>query len=69
MSRKDKMELNGKIVSVEMLHELASDNSIREIVLGDSIRGVKIEGCGEEEREYDQWELSYSDGNRILVYV
>lgn len=69
MSRKEKMELNGKVVSVELLHELASDNSIKEITLGESISGMKIEGCMEQKREYDQWELAYSDGNRILVYV
>lgn len=69
MSRKDKMAWNGKIVSVELLHELASDNSIKEITLGDSISGMKIKGCRETKREYDQWELAYNDGNRILVYV
>lgn len=69
MSRKEKLELNGKVVSVELLHELASDNSIKEITLGDSISGANINGCAERKREYDQWELAYSDGNRILVYV
>ena len=63
------MEFNGKVVSVETLHELASDNSIQEIVLGDSIRGNEIKGCKEYQREYDQWELSYSDGRKIRVYV
>lgn len=69
MRRKEKMEWNGKVVSVETLHELASDNSIKEIVLGDSVPGEKIKGCREYQREYDQWELSYNDGRKIMVYV
>lgn len=63
------MKLNGKIVSVEKLHELASDNNIEEINLGDSISGADIRGCREKDREFDQWELAYRDGRRILVYV
>ncbi|MCI7099964.1 MAG: hypothetical protein MR966_13895 [Lachnospiraceae bacterium] len=69
MSNREKMKLNGKVVSVEKLHELASDNNIEEINLGDSISGSKIRGCREKEREFDQWELAYRDGKRILVYV
>ncbi|MDO5410450.1 MAG: hypothetical protein Q4F21_08360 [Lachnospiraceae bacterium] len=69
MSRKEKMKWNGRIVSVELLHELASDNRIREINLGDSVSGKKIRGCKEVQKEYDQWELRYSDGERVLVYV
>ena len=69
MSDREKLKLNGKVVSVELLHELASDSNIEEINLGDSIPGEKITGCRERQRELDQWELAYRDGNRILVYV
>lgn len=69
MSDREKLELNGKVVSVELLHELASDNNIEEINLGDRVPGEKIRGCRERQREFDPWELSYRDGNRILVYV
>lgn len=69
MSVKEKMKLNGTVVSVELLHELASDNNIKEINLGNSISGKHIKGCREDQKEFDQWELAYSDGNRILVYV
>lgn len=69
MSEKEKLKLNGKVVSVELLHELASDHNIEEINLGNSVKGEKIRGCKERNREFDQWELAYRDGNRILVYV
>ena len=54
---------------MELLHELASDSNIEEINLGNSVKGEKIRGCKERNREFDQWELAYRDGNRILVYV
>ncbi len=69
MSVKEKLKLNGKVVSVELLHELASDSNIEEISLGNSVSGKNIRGCRERQREYDQWELAYRDGNRIFVYV
>lgn len=69
MSNREKMKLNGKVVSVEKLHELASDHNIEEINLGESVRGAEIRGCREKQREFDQWELAYRDGKRILVYV
>jgi hypothetical protein len=69
MSEKEKLNLNGKIVTIELLHELASDSTIQEINLGDSVSGREIKGCTQHQREFDQWELSYNNGNRILVYV
>ena len=69
MSKKEKMALNGTIVSVELLHELASDSRISDIYLGCTILGMHIKGCRDSRREYSQWELHYTDGNRILVYV
>ncbi len=69
MGRKECMKWNGKVISVELLHELASDHAIRDIVLGDSVSGTQIQGCKERKREYDRWELLYNDGRKIMVYV
>lgn len=68
MSKKERMKWNGKIISVELLHQLASDHRIKDIRLRDSICGELIDGCDETKREYDQWELAFTDGS-ILVYV
>lgn len=68
MSKKERMKWNGKIISIELLHQLASDRRIKTIRLGDSICGAMIDGCSETKREYDQWELAFTDGS-ILVYV
>lgn len=69
MLRRDRRKWNGKVVSVEVLHELASDQRIAEINLGDSIKGTYIKGCTETDKEYERWELQYKDGKRIFVYV
>lgn len=69
MSRKDRMNCDGCIISVELLHKLASDQRIEEIRLGDSVNGSQIRGCPDLTREYDRWELAFNDGARIQVYV
>lgn len=69
MSRKERMDCDGCIISVELLHKLASDRRIEEIKLEDSVNGSQIRGCPDRTREYDRWELAFNDGARIQVYV
>lgn len=69
MSRKERMNFDGCIISVELLHKLASDCRIEEIRLGDSVCGAQISGCQDFTGKYDRWELAFNDGARIQVYV
>ena len=51
MSRKERMDCDGCIISVELLHQLASDRKIEEIRLEDSVNGSQIRGCQDHTRE------------------
>ncbi len=62
-------DYNGKIVSVEKLHELASDEKIAHISLSRyPVLGSEI-GQVESTREFSKWTLGFSDGYIISVYV
>lgn len=62
-------DYNGKIVSVEKLHELASNEKISHISLSrESVSGVEI-GQVDETRKFSKWTLGFSDGCKICVYV
>ena len=68
MSRQMDLSLNDQIISVERLHELASDKRLRKIYLRSTVLGQEI-GCMEKEREFSQWNLLYKSGEEIHVYV
>ena len=59
---------NNKVVSVEKLHELASDERIRKIYLRSSVL-ERAPGAGKQVRELSHWELHYQDGETLNVYV
>lgn len=65
----NKMDFHNQIVSVEKLHELASDQMIEHIYLSkDAVFGKDI-GCQDCEREFSKWELRFKGGPDIWVYV
>lgn len=59
---------NNKIISVERLHELASDEQIQKIFLRRTVQGHEL-GVDEKEREFSHWELQYLNGIILHVYV
>lgn len=59
---------NNKIISVERLHELASDEQIHKIFLRRTVPGREL-GWNEDEREFSHWELQYLNGVILHVYV
>ncbi len=62
---------NGRIISVEELHKLASDKQVSRICLRSSATGV-TPGAGRkrrEQKEFSHWELQYIDGDILNVYV
>lgn len=63
------MDFHNQIISVEKLHELASDQMIEHIYLShDTVLGKDI-GYKDCEREFSKWNLCFKDGANILVYV
>ena len=68
MSHRMDLRCNDEIISVEKLHELASDKRLREIYLRSTVLGQEI-GSREKEREFSQWNLLYKSGEEIHVYV
>lgn len=62
---------NGRIISVEELHRLASDKRVSKICLRSSVAG-EMPGTGKkrrERKEFSHWELQYIDGEILNVYV
>lgn len=62
---------NGRIISVEELHKLASDKQVSKICLRSSII-KEMPGVGRKRRkqkEISHWELQYIDGAILNVYV
>lgn len=62
---------NGRIISVEELHRLASDRRVSKICLCSSATG-EMPGAGRKRRkqkEFSRWELQYIDGEILNVYV
>lgn len=62
---------NGRIISVEELHKLASDKRVSKICLCGSVTG-ETPGTGTKRRkqkEFSHWELQYIDGDILNVYV
>jgi hypothetical protein len=62
-------EYNGKIVSIEKLHELASNEKISHISLSkESVSGDEI-GQADKTKQFSKWTLGFNDGCKISVYV
>lgn len=62
---------NGRIISVEELHKLASDKRVSKICLRSSVTG-EMAGAGrkrQKQKEFSHWELQYVDGDILNVYV
>lgn len=62
---------NGRIISVEKLHRLASDKRVSRICLRSSVPG-EMPGAGrkrQKQKEFSHWELQYIDGEILNVYV
>lgn len=62
---------NGRIISVEELHKLASDKRVSKIYLRSSVAGGMPGTGGKrwEQKEFSHWELQYTDGEILNVYV
>lgn len=62
---------NGRIISVEELHRLASDQRVSKICLRSSVAEETPGACRKwrNRREFSHWELQYIDGEILNVYV
>ena len=62
---------NGRIISVEDLHKLASDKRVSKICMRSSVSG-DMPGAGrkqQKQKEFSHWELQYIAGVILNVYV